>query len=301
MSPTFVRTWWLEARAVAARLGRRGPSDAPDDLAQDLAIRLLEGRAIVDRPGAWLERIARNQIIDSWRVEQRRAELAPNIEAPVGVQDPETQLLTGERRRVVRRALLELPRRQRQAVLLRFHGDMPLHAVAARLGAAPATTRTRVHRALAALRARVQGLRSLLIGWHGTRATVLGLTIASAAGVTPQLEVPRPKNEGTVLALPIHPALHVLARHSSLEAAPLGSKETLPAVTPHRPAKRDSGAESQIAPALQEFRFDDDNIDGSVKGPEGESIVVATPSAEPSLIEVRRHFIPELLKSLEEL
>jgi hypothetical protein len=138
-----------EARAVAARLGRRGPSDAADDLAQDLAIRVL--------------------------------------------------------------------------------------------------ARTRVHRALAGLRARVQGLRSLLIGWHGTRATVPGLTIASAAGVTPQLEVLRPKNEGTVLALPIHPALHVLARHSSLDAAPRGSKDTLPAVTPHRPAKRDSGAESQIA------------------------------------------------------
>src|SRR5947207_10730538 len=95
------RKLWTEARAIAARRDPR----AGDDLAQDLVCAMLEHGARAERPAAWMERVGRNVVIDRRRVEQRRAELAPEIEPPAGPVDPETALLVRERRGLVRRAL----------------------------------------------------------------------------------------------------------------------------------------------------------------------------------------------------
>src|SRR5450432_2075690 len=152
-------TWWDEARAIARRHAR-GASDAADDLAQELAVAALERGATLERPGAWLERVGRNAGIDRWRVERRRGELAGGVPLPASPPDPEAGALARERRGVLRRALAGLPRPLRRATLARYHADLPFDAVAARLGTRPVTARTRVHRALERLRARVGGLRA---------------------------------------------------------------------------------------------------------------------------------------------
>ncbi len=157
------RTAWLEARRIAARQGQGGASDAGEDLAQDLAVAALEAGGEARRPGAWLERVGRNAVIDRWRVESRRVELAPQIEAPVALPDPEAALLGRERRGLVRRALAALPRPQRRAALARFHAELPFEEVAARLGTPPVTARTRVHRVLAVLRSKLGGLRAVFV------------------------------------------------------------------------------------------------------------------------------------------
>src|SRR4051794_38304786 len=110
----MIPSWWSQARAIAARVARRGASDAADDLAQDLAVRALEAGAAIERPGAWLERVGRNAVIDRSRVERRRGELVSELELPPAARDPEAQLLARERRAAVRRALSALPRVQRQ-------------------------------------------------------------------------------------------------------------------------------------------------------------------------------------------
>src|SRR5580765_6723769 len=147
------RKLWIEARAIAARRDPR----AADDLAQDLACAMLENGAHAERPAAWLERVGRNAVIDRARVAQRRAELAPEIEPPLPPADPETALLARERRELVRRALALLPRPQRRAALLRFHGELPFQTVAARLGS--------------------PGAMFLV---PGTQAAVLALTVVTA-------------------------------------------------------------------------------------------------------------------------
>jgi len=124
------RKLWIEALAIAARRDPR----AAADLAQDLACAVLESGGRAERPAAWMERVGRNAVIDRARVEQRRAELATEIEAPIAPADPESALLARERRGMVRRALALLPRPQRRAALLRFHGELPFQTVAARLG-----------------------------------------------------------------------------------------------------------------------------------------------------------------------
>src|SRR5262249_32610669 len=125
MNGTAGKMWWSEVRAIATRLAWRGASDAADDLVQDVALAALQRGAPVERPGAWTERVARNAAIDRWRVERRRGELAAQLEAPCAQpRDPEAALLARERHRAVRRELLALPRAQRRAALLRYHGGL---------------------------------------------------------------------------------------------------------------------------------------------------------------------------------
>jgi RNA polymerase sigma factor (sigma-70 family) len=262
-------------------------------LAQDLAVAALEGRGTVARPAAWLERVGRNTAIDRWRVERRREALMPDLDAPGAGLDPEAALLRRERRSVVRSALGALPRPQRRAALLRFHGELPFDEVAARLGTGPATARTRVHRALVALRARVSGLRALFF-WPGAPAVALGLAVIAANldAVAPPSARPAP----TVLsdgAPAVRPTRHFArTRLLAAEAAPAAT-----AGAAHRVDRQTTPAPAET----QRFDFDDDEVTGDLQNPDGILVPGARAAAEPSLIELRRHFVPEMLKSLEDL
>jgi len=287
-------SWWDEARAIARRHAR-GASDAADDLAQELAVAALE-RGAVTRPGAWLERVGRNAAIDRWRVEHRRVELAGEIAAPAAPPDPETRVLARERRGILRGALAALPRPLRRAALARFHADLSFEAVAARLGTEPVTARTRVHRALARLRARVGGLRALLAWMPGAQATALGLTLV--LGVAS----PGPSRAPAVAA----PSAAVAHTRRLAETAPATSRAVpAPAAAPTRAAPRRASSPARVEPppvaAVQRFSYDDDEIAGDLQGPDDVPIVGEPATAQPSLIELRRHFVPELVKSLEDL
>jgi hypothetical protein len=50
-----------------------------------------------------------------------------------------------------------------------------------------------------------------------------------------------------------------------------------------------------------EYSFDDDVVTGDLVRPDGEMTVVRKKGKERSLIRVRQHFIPEMLKSVENL
>jgi hypothetical protein len=50
-----------------------------------------------------------------------------------------------------------------------------------------------------------------------------------------------------------------------------------------------------------EYSFDDDVVTGDLVRPDGELTVVRKKGRERSLIRVRQHFIPEMLKSVENL
>jgi len=281
------RKLWIEARAIAARRDPR----AADDLAQDLACAMLESGAGADRPAAWMERVGRNAVIDRRRVEARRAELATEIEAPPGPADPETALLVRERRGLVRRALALLPRPQRRAALLRFHGELPFQTVAARLGTPEVTARTRVQRALTSLRARLGSLRAIFVV-PGAQAAVLGMTIV----VTQLPAAPSPL--AIAMASDDVAAQHLRhprpVRHIAAAPKP-------PAPNP-APAAKPQAARPDVTEvsSVQRFNFEDDTLLGDIQGPEGEPLVVVTRAEHSSLIEIRQHFVPEMVKSLED-
>jgi len=50
-----------------------------------------------------------------------------------------------------------------------------------------------------------------------------------------------------------------------------------------------------------EYSFEDDVVTGDLVRPDGELTVVRKQGRERSLIRVRQHFIPEMLKSVENL
>jgi RNA polymerase sigma factor (sigma-70 family) len=71
---------------------------------------------------------------------------------PPATASPDHGALAAERTELVR-ALSQLPRRQRQVVVLRYLADLPESRVATELGCSPGTVKQHASRGLAALRA----------------------------------------------------------------------------------------------------------------------------------------------------
>ena len=283
---------WSEAREIA---GRHGRGDG-DDLAQDLIVAALERGAAAENPGAWLERVGRNAAIDRWRVQRRRDELASEIDLPAPPIDPEAALLCRERRGLVRRALAALPRPQRRAALARFHADLPYEEVAERVGAPAITARTRVHRALASLRVRLGALRAMFV-FPGVQMSALGLVFVAATA--PGLPPARTLSLDEISSAAPRAGRH-FARARVMAAAsraPAAQAQRAPApkivVSPAPP--------TDDPPPPQRMVFGEDLVEGSVLGPDGEIIRMIPPVEQPSLIEIRRDFLPEMLKTLEDL
>jgi RNA polymerase sigma-70 factor, ECF subfamily len=117
--------------------------------------RLYRSRSRLDHgrgtPRAWLFAIARNAALD----ELRRRRRQPQCELPKdlsGDQDSEEAFEGIARRAAVRDALLALPLREREVVLLKFHGQLSNSELARALGISESNAGTRLHRALTRLR-----------------------------------------------------------------------------------------------------------------------------------------------------
>ncbi len=63
-----------------------------------------------------------------------------------------------------------------------------------------------------------------------------------------------------------------------------------------------SVAQAQDIPGSQTtYDFDDDLVTGDLVRPDGEQLIVRRRGRRASLIQIREHFIPEMLKSVEDL
>lgn len=133
-----------------------GDRSAAEDVTALAFERLYRSRARLDArrgtPRAWLFAIARNAALDELRRRRRR----PSCELDqVRCEDrhagePYEQV---ERRQTVRDALAALPLRERELVLLKFHGQLSHGELARALGISESNAATRLHRALTRLRA----------------------------------------------------------------------------------------------------------------------------------------------------
>jgi hypothetical protein len=65
-------------------------------------------------------------------------------------------------------------------------------------------------------------------------------------------------------------------------------------------AQQAQGAQAG-SPRTQEFNFTDELVQGQLVRPDGETSRVRRRSAGISLIRIREHFVPEMLKSVENL
>ena len=139
-------------------LRRTGDADAAYDLtAETFAQAWLSRARFRDEAGGsaapWLYVIARNVLLMSVRRRRLERSACERLGVLTGAGNtavPDERWLDG-----LDEALAELPEGQRQAVALRFAGDLEYDAVADALGTTPQAARVRVHRALSSLRQRL--------------------------------------------------------------------------------------------------------------------------------------------------
>ncbi len=117
--------------------------------------RLYRSRSRLDRrrgtPRALLFTIARNAALDELR-RRRRHPLSPNDHESSAADTPPDPIEHAQRRATLQAALLELPLREREIVLLKFHGELSNPELARVLGISESNAGTRLHRALLKLR-----------------------------------------------------------------------------------------------------------------------------------------------------
>ncbi len=132
-----------------------GERSAAEDVTALAFERLYRSRARLDRsrgtPRAWLFSIARNAALDELRSRRRRPLLELD-EGLAGEPSAGDQLERLVRRATVRDALAALPIRDRELVLLKFHGQLTNGELARALGISESNAGTRLHRALTRLR-----------------------------------------------------------------------------------------------------------------------------------------------------
>jgi RNA polymerase sigma factor (sigma-70 family) len=116
-----------EAYPPLVRYCRRltGDADAAEDVAQEAMVRLYANEVEGPLPAlrAWLFKTATHLIRDRYRVdENRRRLLQENPVTPTPVDGPERALERKADRAMARKALEQLPERDREMLVLRYEG-----------------------------------------------------------------------------------------------------------------------------------------------------------------------------------
>ena len=137
-------------------LARRAGSDAAQDLAADVFLVAFRSRSRFDLRRAdalpWLYGIAANLLRNRLRADQRRGEAEGALAALVvrsSRDDPDLELVRV--REDLRRALLQLPERDREILLLSVWEDLSYEGVAQALDLPIGTVKSRLYRARRAL------------------------------------------------------------------------------------------------------------------------------------------------------
>ncbi len=145
---------------LCTRTGRARADDAAD-LTQQVFLRALDALPRYQAPdgasvAAWLFRIARNAATDWQRREGRTVqwEAVPEEQHPLAPETAEGTLLRHDEIAQVHRLLATLDEMAREALILRFSGQLTLAEIGAVLGISEEAARKRISRALHTLKER---------------------------------------------------------------------------------------------------------------------------------------------------
>ena len=124
-----------------------GSLEDAEDAAQEVFLRAFKylHRCDAGKPiEGWLVRIAVNVCRDLGRSRQRRRSVAEEAEAPMAAADPYSGFALEQQKRMLYRALAELPDKERTAVVLRDLEGLSTAEVAETLGSTQATVRSQI-------------------------------------------------------------------------------------------------------------------------------------------------------------
>lgn len=133
----------------------RDPALAEDIAAEALARAYARWGQVreASSPTAWVQRVTANLVIDGARRRKVATEAVPLLASEDDVLRIEDQVTL---RLVLVAALATLPRRQREALVLRYLAGVEEPELSRTLGTSPSSVRTHVQRGLAALRNRLE-------------------------------------------------------------------------------------------------------------------------------------------------
>lgn len=142
----------VQALPALLRFGHvlTGSPQEAEDLVQEAMAKSLRRwrKARADDPVAYVRRVMLNTHLTRWRRWGSRIRLGEVPEAAV----EDVGLSRSQDWDALRRALAQLPARQRAVLVLRYLDDVPDEAIAGLLGCRPSTVRSLAARGLAALR-----------------------------------------------------------------------------------------------------------------------------------------------------
>lgn len=118
-------------RFVAFRL----PEEAAEDMTADIFVKAWEKlhtyKLKKNVPfGAWLFRIARNSVVDSYRKQRTVSEVPEEMEDPDALNKAETRIKQQHLLRTMRHAMDRLPRRYRDVLHLSYVAELPHSEIA---------------------------------------------------------------------------------------------------------------------------------------------------------------------------
>lgn len=135
-------------RLVLQLVGTCGDLSSAEDVVQEAFVRAIaRGAAFrrTDNPEAWLRQVALNLARSRWRRMKMLTGLMPRLAESTsspGLSPDHVTLMA---------ALARLPHAQREAITMHYLADLPVHEIAAALGAPPGTIKARLSRGRVAL------------------------------------------------------------------------------------------------------------------------------------------------------
>ncbi len=130
--------------------------DCAEDIIQNVWLKVWKGLPKLKHLEAfnvWLYRIARNQVIQDFRLQKQFISFEPDL---MGVQDEEHETLTPEQADQIHSALKRLNPIHREVILLRFLEEMNYQNMAEVIGCSLGTIRSRLFYAKKALRDKME-------------------------------------------------------------------------------------------------------------------------------------------------
>ncbi len=148
----------VESRAYRLAMAQLRDRDAALDAVQDAMIRLVQKYA--HKPEEqWAPlffRILMNRIRDDQRSARRFVDVADHLQERAAADDPEQQLAQRQAIAALESAIDNLPRRQREVVMLRVWQGFDVAQTAGIMGCGQGSVKTHLSRAMSVLRGKVE-------------------------------------------------------------------------------------------------------------------------------------------------